>query len=312
MVGVGNVAVDVARILCRTPDELAATDIADHALEALSQSKVREVTMLGRRGPLQAAFTNVEVRELGELIGADINVLPEEVRLDSLSQAELQNTDDDKLPKKVEIIEGLAQQPREGKERLLTLRFLVSPTELIAGDDGGVRAMRMVRNELVSKGGKLSARATEQTEELPVDLVFRSVGYRGLPVDGLPFDEGWGVVPNEGGRVTEPETGAPVRGMYVSGWIKRGPTGIIGTNKKDGTETAGAMLEDAASSSVLDPAHPDQSSLDALVRARQPHLVNYDDWSRLDAIELSRGEAGGRPRVKFTSRDEIRAALTDS
>jgi ferredoxin--NADP+ reductase len=310
VVGVGNVAVDVARILCRTPDELAATDIADHALEALSQSKVREVTMLGRRGPLQAAFTNVEVRELGELMGADINVLPEEVRLDLLSQAELENTDDDKLPKKVEILQGFAQQPREGKERLLTLRFLVSPAELIAGDDGGVRAMRIVRNELVSDGGKLRAHATEQTEELAVDLVFRSVGYRGLPVDGLPFDESWGVVPNEGGRVTE--TGKPVRGVYVSGWIKRGPTGIIGTNKKDGTETASAMLEDATSSSILDPAHPDPSTLDALVRERQPHVVNYDDWSRLDALEQSRGEAGGRPRVKFTSRDDIRAALTDS
>ena len=310
VVGVGNVAVDVARILCRTPDELAATDIADHALEALSQSKVREVTMLGRRGPLQAAFTNVEVRELGELMGADINVLPEEVRLDLLSQAELENTDDDKLPKKVEILQGFAQQPREGKERLLTLRFLVSPAELIAGDDGGVRAMRIVRNELVSDGGKLRAHATEQTEELAVDLVFRSVGYRGLPVDGLPFDESWGVVPNEGGRVTE--TGKPVRGVYVSGWIKRGPTGIIGSNNKDGTETASAMLEDATSSSILDPAHPDPSTLDALVRERQPHVVNYDDWSRLDALEQSRGEAGGRPRVKFTSRDDIRAALTDS
>ena len=310
VVGVGNVAVDVARILCRTPDELAATDIANHALEALSQSKVREVTMLGRRGPLQAAFTNVEVRELGELMGADINVSPENVLLDSLSQAELESSDDDTLRKKVEILEGFAQQPREGKERLLTLRFLVSPTELIAGDDGGVRAMRIVSNELISNAGKLSPRATEQTEELPVDLVFRSVGYRGVPTGGLPFHESWGVIPNESGRVTEPETGQSVPGIYVSGWIKRGPTGVIGTNKKDGTETAGAMLEDVGSSSVLDPAHPDPTALDALVRERQPHVVDYEDWSRLDALEQSRGEAGGRPRVKFTSRAGMRAALT--
>ena len=129
-------------------------------------------------------------------------------------------------------------------------------------------------------------------------------------MEGLPFNESWGVIQNEIGRVTEPETGQPVRGMYVSGWIKRGPTGVIGTNKKDGTETAGAMLEDAGSSSVLDPAHPDPSALDALVRVCQPHLVNYADWSRLDALERSRGEAGGRPRVKFTSRAEMRAALT--
>ena len=170
--------------------------------------------------------------------------------------------------------------------------------------------MRIVSNELISNAGKLSPRATEQIEELPVDLVFRSVGYRGLPTEGLPFHESWGVIPNESGRVTEPENGQPVPGMYVSGWIKRGPTGVIGTNKKDGTETAGAMLEDAGSSSVLDPAHPDPAALDALVRERQPHVVDYEDWSRLDALEQSRGEAGGRPRVKFTSRDEMRAALT--
>ena len=200
VVGVGNVAVDVARILCRTPDELRQTDIADHALEALSQSKVREVTMLGRRGPLQAAFTNPEVRELGELEGADIHVSEEDVRLDSLSQAELEAADGDSglknLLKKMEILEGFAQQPREGKDRLLTLRFLVSPTELIAGDDGGVRVMRLVTNKLVSDGGRLRPQATEQVEDLPVDLVFRSVGYRGLPIEGLPFHESWGVVPH--------------------------------------------------------------------------------------------------------------------
>jgi ferredoxin--NADP+ reductase len=309
VVGVGNVAVDVARILCRTPEELAKTDIADHALEALSQSKVREVTMLGRRGPLQAAFTNVEVRELGELEGADINLSVEDGSLDPLSRAELESSDDDTLRKKVEILEGFTRQSREGKDRLLTLRFLVSPTELIADDDGGVRAMRIVHNELVSDSGRLRPQATEHSEELPVDLVFRSVGYRGLPTEGLPFNQSWGVVPNESGRVTEPETGEHVRGMYVSGWIKRGPTGVIGTNKKDGTETAGAMLEDVGSSSVLDPAHPDPSAIEALVRVRQPDVVNYEDWSRLDALERSRGEAAGRPRVKFTSRDEIRTVL---
>ena len=185
VVGVGNVAVDVARILCRTPEELAETDIADHALEVLSQSKVREVTMLGRRGPVQAAFTNPEVRELGELPGADIHVPPEDVRLDSLSQAELENADDDTLQKKMTILEDFAQRRREGKERSLTLRFLVSPTELIAGDDGGVRAIRNPeQTRLISDAGKLRARATEQTEELPVDLVFRSVGIPGAPHGG--------------------------------------------------------------------------------------------------------------------------------
>ncbi|MBM4185590.1 MAG: NADP oxidoreductase, partial [Gemmatimonadetes bacterium] len=158
VVGVGNVAVDVARILSKTPDELAKTDIADHALEALRRSKIREVTMLGRRGPAQAAFTNPEVRELGELEGADIRVLTEEVRLDPASQADVDGSDDDTVKKKVSILQEFAQQPRAGKSRLLTLRFLVSPTELIAGPDGGVRAMRLAKNEIYAEGGRLQSR----------------------------------------------------------------------------------------------------------------------------------------------------------
>ena len=311
VVGVGNVAVDVARILCRTPEELAATDIADHALEALRNSRVKEVYMLGRRGPMQAAFTNPEVRELGELTGADIHVPEDEAKLDPLSQAELDGSDDDKIKKKVEILQDFAQREPEGKSRLLTLRFLVSPTELVAGEDGGVRVMRIEKNELVSDGERTSPRGTGQTEDLPVDLVFRSVGYRGVPIEGLPFHERWGLIPNEAGRVTEPETDQPLTGLYVSGWIKRGPSGVIGTNKKDGTETATAMLEDAAASATFDPGSPDPAAIDALVHERQPNLVTYENWTRLDAIELSKGEALGRPRVKFTSRADIKEVLAD-
>jgi ferredoxin/flavodoxin---NADP+ reductase len=311
IVGVGNVAVDVARILCRTPEELARTDIADHALEVLRDSKVREVYMLGRRGPLQAAFTNPEVRELGELEGADIRVLPEEVELDPLSKAELDASDDDTLRKKVEILRDFAQRPLTGKPRVLTLRFLVSPIELVAGDDGGVRAMRLVHNTLVSENGRLQPRATAHVEELPVDLVFRSVGYRGVPIDGLPFHDRWAVVPNEGGRVVDPRSSSAVAGMYVSGWIKRGPTGVIGTNKKDGAETAALMLEDARTGKVLDPGRPSSGECDAWLHERQPHAITYPDWTRLDALEQSRGEGCGRPRVKFTSRDEVRRALTE-
>jgi ferredoxin--NADP+ reductase len=309
VVGVGNVAVDVARILSKTPEELATTDIADHALQALGKSRVREVTMLGRRGPAQAAFTNPEVRELGELEGADIRVLPEEVRLDSASQAELDASDDDTLKKKVSILQEFAQQPRAGKPRLLTLRFLVSPTELIAGPDGGVRAMRLAKNELYSEGGRLQSRATGEVEELPVDLVFRSVGYRGVPVAGVPFDERSGVIPNQLGRVTDPQSKTPVPGLYVSGWIKRGPSGVIGTNKKDGTETAAAMLEDAAASKILSPTRANGAAIDALVRGRRQDLISYADWSRLDAIEVAAGERNGRPRVKLVTRAEVAAAL---
>lgn len=310
VVGVGNVAVDVARVLLKTPAELAKTDIADHALEALRESRVREVYMLGRRGPAQAAFTNVEVRELGELEGADIRVFPEEVRLDPLSQAEVEASDDETLKKKIEIVQGFATHRRRGKARLLTLRFLVSPTELVAGPDGGVRAMRLVRNHLVSEGGELQCRPTSETEELPVDLVFRSVGYRGVAIPGLPFDERKGIVPNQAGRVRQGTSAEPVRGMYVSGWIKRGPSGVIGTNKKDGSETAAAMLEDAARGAVLAPSHADDpSAIEALVRARRPDVVTYADWARIDQLECARGAAQGRPRVKLCTRAEVRAAL---
>jgi ferredoxin--NADP+ reductase len=309
VVGVGNVAVDVARILSKAPDELAKTDIANHALEALRESKIREVYMLGRRGPAQAAFTNVEARELGELDGADIRVVPEEVRLDPVSQAELDASDDDTLKKKVAIVHEFLEKPRSGKPRLLTLRFLVSPVELMAGADSGVRAMRLAKNEIYAEGGKLQSRATGEIEELPVDLVFRSVGYRGVPVAGVPFDEHSGVIPNELGRVIDLTTKAQVTGTYVCGWIKRGPSGVIGTNKKDGTETATAMLEDAASSATLKPTRPDPAVIDALVRARRPDLVTFEDWIRLDAVEVARGEGEGRPRFKLTTREEVKEAL---
>ena len=308
VVGVGNVAVDVARILSKTPEELAETDIADHALEALRKSKVREVIMLGRRGPLQAAFTNPEARELGELEGADIHVRADEVRLDPVSQAELDATDDDTLKKKVAIVQEFAEKPRTGKPRLLTLRFLVSPVELVAGPDGGVRAMRLARNEIYSEGGKLQSRATGEIEEMPVDMVFRSVGYRGVPISGVPFQDRSGVIPNEAGRVTDP-SGGSLRGMYVSGWIKRGPSGVIGTNKKDGTETATCMLEDAAKSATLAPTKSDPAAIDALVRSRRKDVVTYADWTRLDAAEIARGERAGRPRVKLVTRAEVQEAL---
>jgi ferredoxin--NADP+ reductase len=309
VVGVGNVAVDVARILSKTADELAKTDIADHALEALRESKIREVYMLGRRGPAQAAFTNVEARELGELEGADIHVVPEEIRLDPASQAELDASDDDTPKKKVAIVHEFAEKPRMGKPRLLTLRFLVSPVELVAGPDGGVRAARLAKNEIYSEGGKLQSRATGVVEELPVDLVFRSVGYRGVPVAGVPFNERGGVIPNELGRVIDPTTKTQVPGIYVSGWIKRGPSGVIGTNKKDGTETATAMLEDAAAGKVLTPTGGDGSDFEALVRGRRADLVTFAEWSRLDAIEMAAGERNGRPRIKLVTRAEVAAAL---
>ena len=219
VVGVGNVAVDVARILSRTPAELEKTDIAEHALEALRQSRVREVYLLGRRGAAQAAFTNPELKELGELEAADAVAVPEEVELDPLSREALEKTADRAGFKKVEILQEYARRPPSGKPRRLVLRFLVAPVALTADGAGAVGALKLVRNRLVASAtGTIQAQATDQTEELRVGLVFRSVGYRGVPLPGVPFDDKWGVVLNEKGRVLDPESKQPLAGEYTAGW----------------------------------------------------------------------------------------------
>ena len=309
VVGVGNVAVDVARILCRTVDELAKTDIADHALEALSHSRVREVYLLGRRGPAQAAFTNSEIKELAELADAEVVVQPQEVELDELSQAMLQRDPDPATIKKVEILRGYALQKPAGKSRRLIIRFLVSPVAIIGDGAGRVVGMRLVKNVLYTENGTLRARPTDWFEELPVGLVFRSVGYRGVALPGVPFDESWGIIPNQQGRVIEPDTEAPRVGEYVTGWIKRGPKGLIGTNKSDAAETVVCMVEDWQKDLTLNPSWPEAAAVEALVRQRQPHYFTYADWQRLDELEVARGKAVGRPRVKFTSVEEMLTAL---
>jgi ferredoxin--NADP+ reductase len=313
IVGVGNVAVDVARILCRTTDELATTDIADYALDALAESRVREVFLLGRRGPAQAAFTTPEVKELGELPGADVTALPEETALDPLSQEAVTRAEDRQLTKKTEILQEFARRPTTGKPRRLTLRFLVSPVELIADGDGNVGGMQLVRNELhrASDGG-IRSRATRTEERLQVGMVFRSVGYRGVAIPGAPFDPARGVVPNEAGRVIAPETRRPIPGLYVAGWIKRGPTGVIGTNKPDAAETVEHMVTDAgqgACSPAAAAAALGRHAVEGMVRERQPRLVTYDDWRRLDRHEVDRGAPSGRPRVKLTSVEEMLRVL---
>jgi len=310
VVGVGNVAIDVARILVRTPDELAKTDIADYALEALRHSRIKEVFLLGRRGPAQAAFTNPEVKEIGEMADADVVVRSDEVQLDPLSQAELEASGDRTLVKKVEILQGYALRKPEGRNRQLHVRFLVSPVELIGGAQGRVTLMRLVRNTLVaSDAGAISAKATGQFEDLDVGLVFRSVGYRGVALPGVPFHDPWGVILNDKGRVLDPETKDPVVGLYATGWIKRGPSGVIGTNKPDSVETVASMLEDVARGAHWQPSRTDPQAAAALVQLRQPLFVTYDDWRRLDALELANGKTSGRPRLKYTSVDDMLAAL---
>ncbi|MBP9503019.1 MAG: FAD-dependent oxidoreductase [Candidatus Promineofilum sp.] len=309
IVGVGNVAVDVARILCRTRDELMKTDIADYALEALSNSKVKEVYILGRRGPAQAAFTAPEAKELGELEDCDTIVTPEEAELDPLSLASMAEASRPDV-RKVEIIQELSTHQPAGKSKRLYLRFLVSPTELVGDENGHVKQMKIVQNELyATDAGSLRSRATDRMETLDVDLVFRSIGYRGVPLPGVPFHERWGIIPNNDGRVLDSKSEEPLVGQYTAGWIKRGPTGVIGTNRPDATETAENMLADAREGHTLNPDHATAGEILALVGERQPHYITFEDWKTLDEIEVSRGKEQGRPRVKFTNVEDMLAAL---
>ncbi|MBM4187539.1 MAG: NADP oxidoreductase [Gemmatimonadetes bacterium] len=302
VVGVGNVAVDVARILARTPAELGRTDVADHALDALAASGVREVYLLGRRGPAQAAFTTPEVKELGEMEQADACTIPAEVTLDPLSAAQVEQDDDATVKRKIEVLQGFAAAP-SGKPKRLTIRFLVSPIALLDDGTGAVGGIRLGHNRIVSGPRGLSAEPTGTTEDLPVELVFRSVGYKGLPIAGLPFDEKSGVVPNQAGRVAIP-------GIYVTGWIKRGPSGVIGTNKPDAAETAQCILDDFRAGRLLPPPSSAAQIIETTLRTRQADVVTWADWTAINATETTRGKAAGRPRVKCTSVSEMLAART--
>jgi len=309
VIGVGNVAIDVARILCLTPEELRATDMADEAIEALSASRVKEVHILGRRGPVQAAFTTVEVKELGELHGADVFVRPEETELDEASAAELEAARA-ATKAKVEIVREFSRRTPTGKPRRLTLRFLVSPVEILDRGDGHVGGLVLARNRLTpNAAGAIVSQPTGETERLDAGLVFRSVGYRGVPLPGVPFDERPGLVPNQKGRVLDTTTGAPLAGHYVSGWIKRGPSGVIGNNKADSVETVNALIEDANAGTLPSPASPDPEAFAALIAERRPAAVTFAEWQTLDRHEVERGKPHGRPRVKCVSVDEMLAAI---
>jgi ferredoxin--NADP+ reductase len=305
VVGNGNVAADVARMLALTRDELAQTDVADHALEALAESNVREIVVLGRRGPAQAAFTNPELLELGEMTDADVFVDPGDATLDPLSKAFIESEAAHNTAKKnVDILTGYAGREPLGKRRRIVLRFLVSPVELLGEER--VEGIRIAHNELVEgDGGSIRPRATDITEELDCGLVFRSIGYRGTALPGVPFDDRACVIPNEAGRVLERT------GEYAVGWIKRGPTGIIGTNKRDAQETVDTLLGDLDADRLATPADPDRDSMEALLAERQPDAVSYAGWQAVDRAEREAGEPHGRPRVKLCSFEELLEASKD-
>jgi ferredoxin/flavodoxin---NADP+ reductase len=303
VVGNGNVAIDCARMLALTQEELAPTDTTDAAAEAIVSAGIREIVMLGRRGPAQASFTPVELQELGELAGADVIVDRADLELDPASEAALEE-DRERARRNVDILREFAARKRTGKPRTLRLRFLVSPVAILGEDR--VEAVEVVHNELVldDRGG-LVAFPTDRREIIPCGLVLRSVGYRGVGLAGVPFDEPGGVIPNECGRVLADE-GRPLPGVYCAGWIKRGPTGVIGTNKKDATETVELLLEDAQEGRIG--AAPRAGSLEALLEERGLECVTHAGWEAIDTGERERGAPLGRPRVKFLTREELLAA----
>jgi len=286
VIGVGNVAVDVTRVLAKTPAELDYTDMPQHVLDALAATHITELHLLGRRGPAQAAFTTKELRELGELEATDVVVDPADVQLDAASEATAAG--DKAVARNVEVIREWSTRQPTGKPRRLHVRFFAKPVEILGKDR--VEAIVVERTALDASGGAVG---TGVTETIPVQLVIRSVGYRGLPLEGLPFDSDRHVVPNAEGRVLR--DGVPVPGEYVAGWIKRGPTGIIGTNKKDANGTVASLLADA--DGLLSGDAPDEGALEALLAGRGVPVVTYRGWLAIDAAEMALGAERGRDRT---------------
>jgi ferredoxin--NADP+ reductase len=310
VIGNGNVAADVTRLLTLSLPELERTDVADHALAALRDSQIEEVVVLGRRGPAQAAFTSAELRELGHLDGVDIRVDPADIGLDPVSRQWLDEEGTFTARKNVELLrEFAARPPQAGGRRRIELRFLRSPVEIRG--TGKVEAIDVRRNEVVrTEDGALRARALDEgVETIECGLILRSVGYRAVPLPDVPFDERSFVLPNERGRVRTPG-GEPLPGVYAVGWIKRGPTGILGTNKRDAAETVNCLVEDLRSGSLPQPPKPAREQIDKLLAERRPDLVTAEGWRAINAQELERGEREQRPRVKLASRDELLSAAS--
>lgn len=295
IIGQGNVAADVARILAKSVDELKHSDIAEHALDILAESKIREIHVVGRRGPAQVKFTPKELREFENLELCQTLIDAEEMQLNPASEAELADKGNSGQRKIYDQLAKLAAMGDAGKPRNCRFTFLKSPKELI----GTARLEKVVfeRNQLTGEALQQSARGCGETLELDTGILFRSIGYRGLPLPGLPFDEKNGLIPNDNGRITENDR--PVTGLYVTGWIKRGPTGIIGTNRADSVATVQSLLEDL---DTLDTG-TEKSGADGvckLLQSRNVRYVNFEEWEKIDQSEIDRGQPKNKPREKYT------------
>lgn len=299
VVGQGNVAMDVARILCKTPEELKNTDMTAYALEALAISKIKTVHLIGRRGPVQAAFTPAEMKEMGELVDCDPIVDPKDLELNPESQIEL---DDKTVPirkKNLEILKDYAKRPSSTKSRKFIVHFFKGPKELRGSKS--VEKVVLEKNKLTGPAGGQQALGTGVTEEISCGIFFRSVGYRGVKIPGVPFDEKKGIFPNMGGRITN--LGKVIPGLYAAGWIKRGPSGVIGTNKADSEETVKNLLADTPS--LPECPQPDTREVLNFLKNKNIKVVSFADWKKIDAAEIARGKALGKPREKFVKVEEM-------
>lgn len=299
VVGQGNVAMDVVRILCKTSEELKNTDITSYAWEALSKSKIKTVHLIGRRGPVQAAFTPAEMKEMGELLDCDPIVDPKDLELNPESQKELEDKNAAIRKKNLEILKEYAKRPASTKNRKFIVHFFKRPQEL----QGKARVEKVVleKNKLTGPVGAQQAVGTGATEEIACGIFFRSVGYRGVPIAGVPFDEKKGIFPNVEGRITQNTKVVP--GLYAAGWIKRGPSGVIGTNKLDSEETVKNLLADLATLSAC--SQPDTQAVLNFLKSKNVKVINFADWKKIDAAEIARGKALGKPREKFVKIDEM-------
>ncbi len=303
VVGNGNVAMDVTRMLVLSPDTLQKTDIADHALERLRKSKIREVVVLGRRGAAQAAFTTPEIKELGKLGGVDVVVDPHNIELDPASLVDIES--DRTAKANLECLHEYATRTEHTAPRRITMRFLASPVEIL-GVNGRITGVKIEHNELVvDSNGGLRSKGTGTFELIEAGLVLRSIGYRSLPIEGVPFDHATSTINNIAGQVVHPNTGEVVPGEYVVGWAKRGPTGLIGNNKPDSAATVESMLADLPNLQGISDDLRDPSRIVAYLQERKIDFVTYQDWKILDQYEVASGSGQGRPRVKVTSVPEM-------
>ena len=308
VIGVGNVAVDVARIMALSPAELARTDIADHALEALAHSRIKDIYVIARRGPAQIKFTNPELRELADLEVTDVIVDPAELELDPLSAASI--ADNRSAQTNIELLRQYADLGPVGRERRIHFLFLRSPVEIVGNQDGRVVNVKLERNELrPTETGYLNSHGIGEYEMLEVGMIMRSIGYRGEPLPGVPYHERWGIISNTDGRVSDYRSGEIVPGEYVVGWAKRGPTGVIGTNKPDAVATVHLMLDDVPTLSPAETDLADPAAIPALLRQRDVRYVTWEEWKLIDEAEVAAGQRLGRPRLKFVTVPAMLAAI---